>query len=582
MSMLINYIVDIGFDAVKDKVINLKDQKELKYRLHTFIESNASINKSCTIEEELDFKGLSDYIRSNLIIEVRKRLFGNLTDRRAARESIISKAVHYSQSNTNIASKRTIKLVADAIDILRAFYREKINWELKFIATEIEDNIINEMNNQFSEQKQSITSTIQECNNQVIEKIDNKNLLSIDKNIQLIKDGKIDQVESILTSYISALNGQHILFPNYGYTIKHIDGVQRLHSVPLSKDAELNYPQSIKCIGYAKIGNQYINEFSSDIIDYADRHQLPITINVKDAQKLLGDIPDPAQYEAQKLIGKEVKIIPKPFPEAFPCSVIINGNVEFDYVLLRTQEILDDGTFIIASQERENFPFVITIRLKFDGQSSVNINMASNSNSDWLQYILFMKKSLEWLEVEIKALSIGKYIIKGKLEPIEYNGGFSTIEDEISFFEKIVALENYFGKNINVPNEIYKNDFDIICYLFTLITGDVYTGFWEHVELKFELTEEFKLKIKEIINLNKNLSYTGEISTLLYGKEYKIPVSRTYNHVCILDLESVIRKSEVLDVGDIIKIKYIPNLITKTSTYNDVLYDDTISKKVFI
>ena len=97
---------------------------------------------------------------------------------------------------------------------------------------------------------------------------------------------------------------------------------------------------------------KYIDENLSDIKgDYicvsnvhAYRHQLKLVMSIDEAVKLLGNRPDPIQTEAKQYIGKEIIAIPPEFPEAFPCSIKVGEKTYFDYILLRTEEILDDGT----------------------------------------------------------------------------------------------------------------------------------------------------------------------------------------------------------------------------------------------
>lgn len=60
--MIIDYIVGIGLDAVKDKIHDESEEQILRDRLKNFIERQLKINFHCTLEEEIDFGGLSNYI----------------------------------------------------------------------------------------------------------------------------------------------------------------------------------------------------------------------------------------------------------------------------------------------------------------------------------------------------------------------------------------------------------------------------------------------------------------------------------------------------------------------------------------
>ena len=74
--MITDYLVELGLDAVKDNIHSSYDKQILRERLETFIEKKQKENLHCSIEEELDFGGLSKYIQKELINDVQMRLFG--------------------------------------------------------------------------------------------------------------------------------------------------------------------------------------------------------------------------------------------------------------------------------------------------------------------------------------------------------------------------------------------------------------------------------------------------------------------------------------------------------------------------
>lgn len=145
--MIKDYVVGIGLDAVKERLKNEYEVRQLKDRLCEFAERQRKINFNCTREEELDFGGLADYIRSGLIEDVQARFFGSKEARAAAHRNIISKSTIYAQSNTRLSRKRAIEMVESAINILREFYKSRVNRDLKFIAAQIEDTVCEQTTN---------------------------------------------------------------------------------------------------------------------------------------------------------------------------------------------------------------------------------------------------------------------------------------------------------------------------------------------------------------------------------------------------------------------------------------------------
>ena len=98
-----------------------------------------------------------------------------------------------------------------AIDILHKFYKSKIHRELKFIAAQIED-AVGEI---ATEQTKEIVQTVQASEERVIKELKNaaKNIgnMSIEKNMQLMQQGDIGQVEDTVSNLFAAIGSTHII-----------------------------------------------------------------------------------------------------------------------------------------------------------------------------------------------------------------------------------------------------------------------------------------------------------------------------------------------------------------------------------
>jgi len=556
-SKIIDYVVGLGFEAVKDKVKTEWEAKQVRDRLKDYIIRQQKINWSCTREEEIDFGGLAEYIQTNLLDDVHTRMFGNRKERSIARKSIISKAVFYSQAHTSLSRQRAIRMTEAAIDILHEFYRSKINRELKFVVAQIEDTIVDVT----TEQTKEIERAVQISEERVIGALSDiaecTGNMSIEKNMQLMRKGAIGQVEDTVSNFFDAIRSTHILSPNYCY---EYNGEKRqLYSRPLTKEAMEKYPPRISCTGTIQMNGKYLERFDADTIDYANRHQLPITLNVITAQKLLGDVDDPIQHEAEKLIGESITIPPKPFPSAFPCSISLDGSVMFDYILFRTEEILDDGTIVISNREQENCPFKIKMHLNVKtGKTLYSVDTVEPTNEELLQYLRFLSRANSGEVISIRVLSLGEELATGKLGNVEYKSGFEKIESELDFLEKIVTIERYYNDKISIPEEIMLDDFQAISYLSALIGGGESTGSWSKLDFSLTLTEELKQRLAEVDDTKFTLSYVGNVTVAFYGKSYELSVVRTFDSVVYQDIERLKKKAEILDVGDTIKLVFLP------------------------
>lgn len=456
-----------------------------------------------------------------------------------------------------MSQERAIWITEKAIDILHDFYQGKVNRELKFIAAQVEETVAEVA----AEQTKDIIHAVKTNEEHVIgtlsEKLDNMGSMSIEKNMQHMRNGNIGQVEDTVSNYFNALGSTHILFPNYTYEYESKN--HQFYSKPLSREALEKYPPRIACTGTIQMNGKYLNKFDDNTIDYANRHQLPITLNVITAKKLLGDIDDPIQHEAENLVGESLTISPKPFPPAFPCSISLNGNVIFDYILLRTEEILDDGTVVMSNQKQKKCPFKIKMYANMKlGKMKYSFNTVEPTNEELLHFLKFLMMASLGETISIKVLSIGEELANGRVGNVEYKSDFDRIECEVEFLEKIVTIEHYYKETITIPEEITLGDFQTISYLSSLIDGKEVTGSWSKLEFSMTLTEELKQRISEMNDTKFELSYVGNITASLYGKLYELSARRKFDSVVYQDVERLKQKSEVLDIGDEIKMVFLP------------------------
>lgn len=569
------YLVNLGFDVVRDKLKNKSHEKQVRDRLDSFISRELKYNEICSVEEEFDFEGVAKYLCGDLIEDIKKRLLGKRFERGIAHRTIIAKVKEYAKANTKCGEKRAVNMATKAIEILQNYYRSKTNADLLFISAEITDNVIDATAEQHVVQTKEITDEI----NKVSKKIDDFNINPIDKivlkNQELIRDKKYSEVEENISRIINGVWGKHDLHPHYGYTIKQIQGETHLASVPLTPEAEKLYPPKIKCKGTAKMNGAYLQNITPDVIDYANRHQLSITLNVSDAQKLLGTKLDPFQHEAEELIGKEFTLPPQPFPEAFACSISFNDIVEFDYVLFRTQEVLDDGTIVLSNIEQTNFPFYIEMIANLENKAiTFNMNISKPTNKEMLHYARIMKKAEQGEVISVKVLKLGQELTRGKLGAVKYNSSFETIDEEIAFFEMIVAIEEYFGMTIVLPEDIMVSEYNNARYLYELIKGDINQVYWDKIEFTIELSENLRNNILSWEGKPYSLSYVGTIVIPLWGEKYEVPIIRRYVSVKPQDPEHLKEKAKVLDLGDQIKLVYLPGDGEK-GIWEDSLQKDT-------
>ena len=553
--MIREYFIELGVNAVKNKILDIKEQHDIRDRLDAFIDGKLDENYNCSLEEELDFGGLIEYISGSFLNDVEKRLFGNLRERRAAHKNIVDKAIVYSQSKNALSRKKATKLISDAMHILREFYRARANKELLLVAAEIEDTVSIKMSEEHAQQ----TNTIMEKLDIIEKNIPAKDVVSVEKGLELVGNGQICTIEEKITQFTNATSSVHVLFPHYGFQLNTVDGKAQYQSVPLSKEAVKEYPPTVKCTGTVRVGTGYLKELTSAAINYANRHQLPIVIDIKKAEKYLGNVLDPVQHDAEELIGEEITIPPKPFPPAFPCSISFDDEVVFRYLLFRTKEILDDDTIVISNYEQEKCPCQITANIHPQNKTidfSFQKNDSAN-NKDSLKYALVMKKAILGTKMTMKLLESDEVFTEGVFKNLNYNGGFSSVDEEIDFLSRVVEIERYFGKVINIPNELYQSDWDAVYYISDLLRGQTRYSEWKRLIFTFNVSDDLKKSIAIMDDKEFSLSYVGTAKVTLWDEFYEVPIVRTFEVGKFENLDSIKEKIAVLENGDSIQAIFV-------------------------
>lgn len=571
MATISDCVINIGVSAIKDKIKSAQEEAKVRHRLNDFLVRQHKYNLNCTLEEEIDFQGLADYICGDLLEDVKRRLFGNIIERHVARQSIMEKAAYYAQAKTHISANRARQLVSNSLNILRLFYRKKVNRELKFIAAEIEDTVIDEMTTQHQLLEKKIDD--------FTKKIDEVSILSIDHNVSLIQAGNMELVEQNLSTFINGISSAHTLPHDFKFGLNERG---QLISIPTSDEALKRYPPHFTISAKSvKMGNTTLAKFDDHLFSQAYRHQTPISFDIITAKKYLGEIQDPVQTEAKDMAGAHAILYPRPFPKAFPCNVSIDGIVAVDYLLLRTKEILDDDTVIITNDEQNNFNFRVQIRINpTSNQLSFSVTPSNPTNYESLQYRLFLKKASVATKITVKALAENvEFLSTGKLNPFD----FAQLDTEIEFLERIVAIERFFDIAFCIPEELKPEDHLLIHRLYSMIEHGVFQGKRQHFSFTLEVSESSRNSINNMPEDAKfALAYSENVSVVLFGQTIKFPLLREIDGAKIDNLGVLKQKVAVLNDGDNFELRYIPADQDGFMTYSDTFYsEDTQQKLLF-
>lgn len=547
-----DYLTNFGLEAIELKIKNRINEKKLRESLMAYIESQQKYNEVCSLAEEIDFQGLIDYVKNNLIDVTRTRFFDpNRSKRRQAREQIVDAAVAFSNADTDEAKYRVSKYISICLDIIRGFYEEHHLSLKEFL---LSDMIVDTVADEVSEAQTTVVTAVDSAKKEILAQIDNTgSLFCINKALTFAKAGETDTIRDEIKKMLDHISLEHPYYPHFGYDYRN----GMILSKPLTEEAKKLYPPKYVLTGPVKIGNQYYNNPNGNPLDYSYRHQIPITLEISKATKLLGEKPDPRQDEMAGLEGQKLIASPPEFPPAFPCAIKVGETIFFEYILLRTQEILDDGTYIIGNKDQGgSFYFEIRINPQIPSSPDFSMKIRNATNRELLNFVRFMTTLSKEKDLHIYVLALGEDIIAGYINGIDYQTGFSSVDEEIDFLERVCVIEDYFHIQLNPHGEISYKEYKTVIQISDLIRNEEVLGTWNEATFTGVLTQHFR---EELINMDKEeyrFSYVGISHVELFGAEFEFRFMRTFKDAQMVDIEKVRRKAEVLDDGDEIKITF--------------------------
>lgn len=551
---LLEELLNIGVGVAKNKTNEKINEHKLKKDLEDYILSKKEYFDLCSIDEEFDFEGLLDYVSNNLIEDMKIRVFSkSRKEREKARNTIINKGLQFSQANTKESNAKVTKLVANCIDVIRDFYKKQLTIKDYLLRSEIVDDIVENITDKMDKSRELVLSSQKE-----LAEYSSYNF------VQLVNNNQLNLAETKINNLFNIIATQHKLYPEYGYSLNQ----GKLISVPLQENSIQKYPPIMDIKADLQIG-EYINYFNGlDPLDFSYRHQLDMIIQVKDARKLLGSIEDPCQYEAERMIGENLVLKHKEFPPAFPCSIKVGGKTYFEYVLLRTKEILDDGTYIVTNDEQRNAKVNFEFRFKTEGERIFSFTShAKNMNSkEHLNYSMFIRDVVMKKEFSIYSYDLQKEVAKS-LEYHESDYDTTLIDFEIDLYTRLCLIESYFDVIFDLPEKIEVNQSKIIFSLSELIKNNNKSISWKGTELTIQFGSLAKNNISDFSEPVSFLA-DGENNVELFGQILRFSHRRVYKSAIMRDYERKSKMIQLLEGDETIPVKFDPG---EDDAYYDII-----------
>lgn len=401
----------------------------------------------------------------------------------------------------------------------------------------------------------------------------------INKVTELLESGKVDDALNVLNNLKNSISGHHSLYPYYSIGIKNDKGKLFFVSEPNSEEAIKKYPPRYE--GKMMIPKKYIR-FSSinELLYYSYRNQEDIEINMKEFKKFLGDIVDPYQdkiFSPENLSKMKWKIKHKEFPPARPYKIEFNkGDFSLDYVLLRVKNITDDDNIVLSNlEQKHNLNLEIIADIK-NNKCDFNIKISEKFKKDVYSKLLFINFMIEGkkkTEVLIISLEDNEIFMSGTLDSINYNSEFGSVEKEKEFLENLKTIEDFYDLKFELPDKVFIDDIEKAGTLAEAIKNKKVLGEWDVLNFEHTITKKSKDKILELEDNSFEIKYEMiKCKENIFGQSFDIPkIVRKFENVKIANIHKVKRKLEVLEEGDVLKIKCVP-LKKEKDKYMDEFY----------
>lgn len=575
VSIASDCISSITLNAVAKHTGTLYEEKKLKSSLKEYIESQRKYNEIVSLSEEIDFQGLADYIEKNLMGDVDTWLYGKSSKERAsARSTIITKAACAANVDSDEAKSRVVKLVSVTLDIIKDCYRHHIPKPLKLLTAEATEEIITCVKDgakEIVDNQKQLENDIKDVS-ESLEAL-NSNQLSIDNAVRFAKDNQWSTIEDRMDSLIKHLSAEHPLAPDYG--VAYDSGFK---SVPLTDDAISKYPPRLELSCDLYSDGKKLDDPIEDILDYHKRHQRPLTIDVKNAVQYLGSFLDPFQKEAERSTGSRFTLHPPQLSKTIPCSIKVRDKVFFDLIYIKVQEILDDGTLVIGNQDSESdIYFELRINPSNPEHPQFAIKTRRLTNRDYLKMASFYCDLDKYNDLHIYCLSTGEDLIAGTID-FSMKTDFGSWDAEVDFIKRICEIEEWFDLKLPPPRVVTNKEYSLITHLSNLIREEYVNYPWRQLNFTITLNPHWRTLITSLGGSMEYVYYIKDDMCSIFGTELKLKYIRYIEKAAVLNYDKVVKKLEVLEDGDVIKITVVPE--TEDAIFDSLRIPDELNYEI--
>lgn len=405
-----------------------------------------------------------------------------------------------------------------------------------------------------NKQKGKINTNIQ--NSEVYIDLSYRNVLN------LANKGKIGDIINELNILTRSIEYQHPCAPywKYNISINENSGISMGH-MPTSSEAFEKYPPKLNF--KFKFPDEYKWAKNIDeLINYSYEKQISIKLDIEELKFWIGEklIEDFKRDENVKCI---LEIKNNEFPPPIPVKIELGEGVfSIDYLELGLTEI--DGSKIILSNDKDKdakitIKFIVDLEENTKSRFIIEVRKAYELNVDANllvgEFLAICKRKLD---IKIISLKERKTIItfnNPNIDDIEVN-----LEKRIKFLRDLRKLEEYYNIEFKLPEDSITNeDLENIDILLCAMENRSYDTKCSSIIVTLEVNKDsnqyYMIKNMEECMLRGELNEKN-INLFNQNINFTEAYIEFYN-VKIKDKKRILKKLDVLDNKDIIKLEFI-------------------------
>ncbi len=291
----VEYVAEMILDVFKDKIGDKRKDKKLNSFIKEYIDKKKTFLENSSLEEEFDFEGLLNVIKSTLIEEIKKYVAASGKERERLKGHIINKSIEKAQARNSISKQKVKTIILDIIEIVYSFYREYYtNIGALLLTGEIEDTVIDSKVEIIENVDKNIEKTIREVKN-----VEDVIVKKFDEHHNEEQKEKLSRIEKSIEDRRKNVMNQ-VLFPWFKDSLKYREVFPELFTKPVLKergdtthyDELIRYQEeNISILGEAGAGKSTLLRYTFAFSLIKDKKYIYITANeASNPKSILDDI----------------------------------------------------------------------------------------------------------------------------------------------------------------------------------------------------------------------------------------------------------------------------------------------------